>query len=63
MPNGEQLKTSVVFHCPDVEATCRNLETAVVQITMQPASLPWGMFATFVDLDGNEFGLTSQALA
>jgi predicted enzyme related to lactoylglutathione lyase len=25
--------------------------------------MPWGTFATFLDLDGNEFGLTSQEVA
>jgi predicted enzyme related to lactoylglutathione lyase len=30
---------------------------------MNPTQLRWGMFATFLDPDGNEFGLTSQELA
>ena len=63
MTNWAELKPSVVFHCPDVEDTCLLLESKGVQIKVKPTQLGWGMFATFVDPDGNEFGLTSQALA
>ena len=63
MPNWEQLKPSVVFHCSDVEATCQHLESLGVQITMKPSPMAWGTFAKFLDIDGNEFGLTSQNLA
>lgn len=63
MSNWAELKPSVVFHCPDVEATCRQLESIGVRITMQPTPMAWGTFAKFLDLDGNEFGLTSQQLA
>jgi len=63
MPNWEQLKPSIVFHCADVEGECRKLEAAGVRITMPPTPLPWGMFAKFADPDGNEFGLTGQSIA
>jgi predicted enzyme related to lactoylglutathione lyase len=63
MPAWEQLKPSVVFHCPNVEETCRRLEGNGVRVTMQPTRLGWGMFAKFEDVDGNEFGMTSQQLA
>jgi predicted enzyme related to lactoylglutathione lyase len=63
MENWAELKPSVVFHCSDVEETCRQLEAAGVSITMPPTPLPWGTFAKFADPDGNEFGLTSQELA
>jgi predicted enzyme related to lactoylglutathione lyase len=63
MPNWAQLKPSVVFHCPDVEETCKRLESSGVRIVMQPKAMAWGTFAVFADLDGNEFGLTSQSLA
>jgi predicted enzyme related to lactoylglutathione lyase len=62
MPNWEQRKPSVVFHCPDIEETCRRLESLGVHVSMPPKVLPWGIFAMFTDPDGNEFGLTSQAL-
>jgi predicted enzyme related to lactoylglutathione lyase len=63
MPNAATLKLGVVFHCPDVQSTCRHLESLGVKIGMPPKQMPWGMFATFLDLGGNEFGLTSQDLA
>lgn len=59
MPNWAELKPSVVFHCQDVAATCTKLESLGVRITMQPTPMAWGTFAKFLDLDGNEFGLTS----
>jgi predicted enzyme related to lactoylglutathione lyase len=46
-----------------VEATCRRFKSAGVRITMRPTTMAWGTFAKFLDLDGNEFGLTSQLLA
>jgi lactoylglutathione lyase len=63
MPDWEKRKLSIVFHCGDVEQTCRQLESQGVKLTMPPTPLPWGMFASFADLDGNEFGLTSQEIA
>lgn len=63
MATWAELKPSVVFHCPNVEEECRGLESLGVTITMPPTALPWGSFAKFADLDGNEFGLTSQEIA
>jgi predicted enzyme related to lactoylglutathione lyase len=63
MPQWEQLKATVVFHCPDVEDTCNWLRAAGVTITAQPKKMPWGTFAMFADPDGNVFGLTSQGIA
>jgi lactoylglutathione lyase len=63
MPGWENLKSSVVFHCPNIEETCQRLETHGVTITMRPTTMAWGTFAKFTDPDGNEFGMTSQGLA
>jgi predicted enzyme related to lactoylglutathione lyase len=63
MPDWKDRKPSVVFHCPDVEATCADLAEKGVPIKVPPTPLPWGMFATIVDPDGNELGLTSQRIA
>jgi predicted enzyme related to lactoylglutathione lyase len=63
MPNWEQRKPSVIFYCPNVEETCRRLESLGVHISMPPNTLPCGTFAMFIDPDGNEFGLTSQVPA
>jgi predicted enzyme related to lactoylglutathione lyase len=63
MANWMELKPSVVFHRPDVEAACRRLESLGVRVTMPPTPMAWGTFAKLADPDGNEFGLTSQPLA
>jgi predicted enzyme related to lactoylglutathione lyase len=63
MPDWAEKRPSVVFHCPDVEATCRELAARGVAITTQPTPMAWGTFAAFADPDGNEFGLTTQAIA
>src|SRR2546430_11206059 len=57
MTNWTEMKPSLVFHCDDVTGTCQRLEAAGVTIKMQPTQLPWGTFATFLDPDGNEFGM------
>jgi lactoylglutathione lyase len=56
-------KIGVVFHAADPEGLCRELEAKGVRITMPPKRMPWGTFFAFADLDGNEFGVTSQELA
>lgn len=63
LTNWQELKPSVVFHCPDIEATCRRLEANGVHTTMPPTPMGGGMFAKFTALDGNEFGLTGQQIA
>jgi predicted enzyme related to lactoylglutathione lyase len=63
MPQWEQLKATVVFHCPDVEDTCYWLRAAGVTITAPPKKMAGGVFAMFADPDGNLFGLTSQEIA
>jgi predicted enzyme related to lactoylglutathione lyase len=30
---------------------------------MPPKQMLWGTFASFLDVDGNEFGLTTQEIA
>jgi len=63
MPGWTELKPSVVFHCPDVEATCEELASRGARVSMPPTPMPWGTFAKILDPDANEFGLTSQPLA
>ena len=63
MPDWAELKPSIVFHCPDVEALCPELESRGVSVTQQPVKMAWGTFAQFADPDGNSFGVTSQELA
>ena len=63
MKSWSEKKSSVVFHCQDVEETCRALKKKGVKITIEPSDMPWGKFAAFSEPDGNEFGLTSQEIA
>jgi lactoylglutathione lyase len=63
MPDWAERKPSVVFHCPDVEAACRELQARGVALAMRPTPMAWGTYASFTDPDGNELGLTTQAIA
>jgi predicted enzyme related to lactoylglutathione lyase len=63
MPDWNERKPSIVFHCSDVVAECKRLEALGVRISMPAKQLSWGMFAIFADPDGNEFGMTGQELA
>ena len=63
MPDWAERKTSLVFHCSDVEATIADLEARGVHIAMPPAELPWGTFAAIEDPDANWLGLTDQPIA
>ena len=49
--------SNVVFECDDIETTYRELRGRGVEFTEEPSEQPWGMWAQFKDVDGNEFGL------
>lgn len=57
MPNFGELKPSIVMTCDDIEAVCANLKQRGVAFKDELADLGWGKFASFLDEDGNEFGL------
>jgi predicted enzyme related to lactoylglutathione lyase len=63
MPDWAERKPSIVFHAPDVAATSRDLADRGVTIKTPPPPMVWGTYASFIDPDGNEFGLTTQAIA
>ena len=46
---------NVVFECDDLRATYEEL--CGVEFSERPNERPWGMWAQFKDVDGNEFGL------
>ena len=48
------------FACDDVEATWRQLTARGVEFRGPPEKQPWGTFAVFKDLEGNEFVLGSR---
>lgn len=55
MKNWEELKTSLVFVCDNIEETCERMKENGVVFTSEPKTLPGGTFATFEDLEGNQF--------
>ena len=55
MKDWEHRRPSIMFSCEDIEATYRELSRRGVKFTQVPKRMPWGTFAQFVDLDGNEF--------
>lgn len=57
MPNYQELKPSIVFTCDGIEAVCAYLKEQGVAFKDELAELGWGKFASFLDEDGNEFGL------
>jgi len=57
MTNYAELKPSIVFMCDDIVATCNDLRQKGVAFKDELMDLPWGKFASFLDEDGNEFGL------
>lgn len=62
MPDWKERKPSIVFSCPDVQATYDELSKRGVTFKGQPQQLGWGKFVQFSDSDGNEFGLSDAPL-
>ena len=61
MGGGRTGFTSYILHTDNMEATCETLKARGVTLTQEPATQPWGKWAQFVDLDGNEFGIWAPA--
>jgi lactoylglutathione lyase len=57
MPDFAALKPSIVFMCEGIEDFCTGLKQRGVVFEKELMSLPWGKFASFLDEDGNKFGL------
>lgn len=49
--------SNVVFECDDIQVTYEELRGRGVEFSEEPNEQPWGMWAQFKDVDGNEFGL------
>jgi predicted enzyme related to lactoylglutathione lyase len=58
MEDWEKRTSSIVFACADTVATCDELCRRGVELRKKPQKMAWGTFASFVDPDGNEMGLT-----
>jgi lactoylglutathione lyase len=57
MPDWETRRAGVVFEVEDIEATCSRLTANGVAFAIPLTEMAWGRFASFVDTEGNEFGL------
>jgi predicted enzyme related to lactoylglutathione lyase len=57
MTNWREYKPSVVFQCDDIDRVYSDLKKKHVVFAKELAQMGWGKFASFLDLDGNEFGI------
>lgn len=57
MEDWAERKPSIVFACDNVQKTYEEMTSRGVQFTQEPKQFPWGMFAIFLDVDSNWFGL------
>jgi catechol 2,3-dioxygenase-like lactoylglutathione lyase family enzyme len=53
-------KMNITFWTDDVERTIHELESKGVEFVTKPQKADWGTAATFKDLDGNTFVITSK---
>ena len=60
MTNWSEYKPSIVFLCDDIDRVYSDLQKNQVVIAKELKEMPWGKFASFLDLDGNEFGIRSS---
>jgi predicted enzyme related to lactoylglutathione lyase len=60
MQDWAERKPSIVFECDDVQKKYEQLSGRGVVFTQQPKRLPWGLFAIFMDTEGNWFGLRDK---
>ena len=57
MEDWDKRTPSIVFACDDTLTTCEELSRNGVEFKKKPQNMGWGIFATFLDPDGNELGL------
>ena len=57
MEDWAERKPSMVFECEDIEQTHREMADRGVEFSQEPKEMPWGMFAIFLDPEGNWYGL------
>jgi predicted enzyme related to lactoylglutathione lyase len=64
MFDGQGLQPGAIFNgafaCDNVEQTHSELVAKGVEFIRGPQKQPWGTFAIFKDLDGNQFMLSSR---
>jgi predicted enzyme related to lactoylglutathione lyase len=57
MQDWAERKPSIVFQCDNVQKTFEEMQQCGVEFSQEPKPFPWGMFAIFLDSEGNWFGL------
>jgi lactoylglutathione lyase len=55
MENWQEQKASIVFITDDCRKTYEEMSGRGVKFVQEPNEMPWGTFAIFEDLDGNQF--------
>ena len=60
MEDWDERKPSLVFECDDIERTHREMTGRGVEFSQEPKEMPWGMFAIFLDPEGNWYGLREK---
>ena len=60
MDDWAERKPSMVFECEDIEQTHREMAGRGVEFSQEPKEMPWGMFAIFLDPEGNWYGLREK---
>jgi predicted enzyme related to lactoylglutathione lyase len=62
-PDGQEdligTRSNIVFGTDDVRKTYEELKERGVEFTTLPTDQPWGVYAQFVDSEGNQFILSS----
>ncbi len=60
MEDWEERRPSIVFQCEDIEGTVESLRANGVEVSDEIRDMRWSRYATFKDLDGNEFLLKGE---
>ena len=61
MEDWAERKPSMVFECENIEQTHREMAGRGVEFSQEPKQMPWGMFAIFLDPEGNWYGLRERS--
>ncbi len=55
MKNWQEQKASIVFECDDIHQTYERMAANGVTFLQAPNQMAWGTYATFEDVDGNQY--------
>jgi lactoylglutathione lyase len=60
MADWAERKPSIVFESENLTETFEEMRSRGVNFQQEPQDMPWGRFATFLDAEGNWFGLREK---